>query len=256
MMAMDLAGHICQARSTHWSARILTQAPAPAPIILSPEAAIDALVALHGQAISALRQALDTFFDHGTPPSPETRLLFRYPQLRITYAPAGAMPANRRAFAKFQGPGVYATTITHPAAFSAYLLEQLRPLTSEYGATLEVGVGAQEIPYPYVLESGDELGRNGVSASDLARFFPVPMLTSVGDEIADGLWNGIPGEPQPLALFDAVRVDYSLRRLVHYTGSDWRNIQPWILLTNYHRYVDQLSAGGWSRCGPGVNSTG
>jgi AMP nucleosidase len=35
-------------------------------------------------------------------------------------------------------------------------------------------------------------------------------------------------------------VDYSLRRLVHYTGTDWRAVQPWILLTNYHRYVDQF----------------
>jgi AMP nucleosidase len=31
-----------------------------------------------------------------------------------------------------------------------------------------------------------------------------------------------------------------LRRLVHYTGSDWRAMQPWVLLTNYHRYVDQF----------------
>jgi len=37
-----------------------------------------------------------------------------------------------------------------------------------------------------------------------------------------------------------VRVDYSLRRLVHYTGTDWRAVQPWVLLTNYHRYVDQF----------------
>ena len=48
------------------------------------------------------------------------------------------------------------------------------------------------------------------------------------------------GQPRPLALFDAVRVDYSLRRLLHYTGADWRSIQPWILLTNYQRYVDQF----------------
>src|SRR5215469_17126851 len=46
--------------------------------------------------------------------------------------------------------------------------------------------------------------------------------------------------PRPLALFDAVRVDYSLRRLRHYTGTDWRDIQPWILLTNYQRYLDQF----------------
>jgi AMP nucleosidase len=41
-----------------------------------------------------------------------------------------------------------------------------------------------------------------------------------------------------------VRVDYSLRRLIHYTGTDWRCVQPWILLTNYHRYVDQFV--GWA----------
>ncbi|MFN0193723.1 MAG: AMP nucleosidase, partial [Aestuariivirga sp.] len=26
----------------------------------------------------------------------------------------------------------------------------------------------------------------------------------------------------------------------HYTGTHWKHIQPWILLTNYHRYVDQF----------------
>ena len=41
-----------------------------------------------------------------------------------------------------------------------------------------------------------------------------------------------------------MRVDYSLRRLVHYTGTDWRTIQPWILFTNYQRYLDQFLA--WS----------
>ena len=31
-----------------------------------------------------------------------------------------------------------------------------------------------------------------------------------------------------------------MRRLAHYTGTDWRTIQPWILFTNYQRYVDQF----------------
>ncbi len=37
-----------------------------------------------------------------------------------------------------------------------------------------------------------------------------------------------------------MRIDYSLRRLIHYTGTDWRTIQPWILCTNYQRYVDHF----------------
>ena len=40
------------------------------------------------------------------------------------------------------------------------------------------------------------------------------------------------------ALFDAVRVDYSLKRLQHYTGTPVEHFQSYVLFTNYHRYVD------------------
>src|SRR3712207_7101513 len=62
----------------------------------------------------------------------------------------------RSAYAKFEEPGTYATTVTHPSFFRDYLLEQLRPLTEDYGAAIEVGVSAQEIPYPYVFERSEE----------------------------------------------------------------------------------------------------
>ena len=104
--------------------------------VSSPEAAIDELQRLYAQAVGALRTALDVFFDTGVPPSPEVRDLFRYPELRITYAPDRVMPTVRRAFGKFQGPGVYTTTVTHPDAVRPYLLEQLQPLMHDYGATL------------------------------------------------------------------------------------------------------------------------
>ena len=103
-----------------------------------------------------------------------------------------------------------------------------------------MAVSDQEIPYPYVLEGNNELGPDRPTAAELAVHFPVPKLSLVGDEIADGEWVQLPGAGFPLALFDAVRVDYSLKRLQHYTGVTWRAIQPWILLTNYHRYVDQF----------------
>ena len=59
--------------------------------------------------------------------------------------------------------------------FRAYLLEQLEPLVSEYGATMEVGVGAPEIPYPYVIESGDELTRGGADAVGAGAFLSRPL---------------------------------------------------------------------------------
>ncbi|RDI60661.1 AMP nucleosidase [Microvirga subterranea] len=208
--------------------------------VATPEEAVEALIHLYDGAIEAQREALEHFFSTHTAPTPGERARFRYPELRLVYRATSVPPVKQRAYAKFQSPGVYATTITQPAFFKNYLLEQLNYLVRDYGATLEVGVSDQEIPYPYVFERGDELGRGAHSAAELAQHFPTPLLAKVGDEIADGTWLFHEGDPRPLSLFDAARVDYSLRRLVHYTGSDWRSIQPWILLTNYHRYVDQF----------------
>ncbi|MGG5818390.1 AMP nucleosidase [Falsiroseomonas sp. HW251] len=212
----------------------------------TPEDAVDRLEALHDAATAALRGALDRVLAGGPPPDAAERALFRYPLLRLHYAmPDAGWPRTRRAWAKFQAPGSYAGTITQPAAFRPYLLEQLRPLMTEFGATVEVGTGQQEIPYPYVLDHAPEAGDG--TAQMLARHFPTPLLTEVGDEVADNEWRAMPGEPLPLSLFDGLRVDYSLRRLVHYTGTDWRAVQPFILLTNYHRYVDQFIQWGVSQ---------
>ena len=49
------------------------------------------------------------------------------------------------------------------------------------------------------MERVDEIGRKGISASDLARHFPTPRLSLVGDEVADGEWEAPEGEPRPLA---------------------------------------------------------
>ncbi|MGD9804221.1 MAG: AMP nucleosidase [Hyphomicrobiaceae bacterium] len=208
---------------------------------LSPIAAVDRLAEIYQTASSGLAAALDAFLVDRRPPSQSARAQFRYPLLRVRYTGhGGPPPTTRRAYAKLQRPGVYETTVTHPHAFRSYLLEQLEPLVADYGATLDVTASDQEIPYPYVLERAEEIANAGVTPAELAHHFPTPHLSVVGDEIADGTYDLVEGEPRPLALFDAARVDFSLRRLVHYTGSDWRHVQRWILLTNYHRYVDQF----------------
>jgi AMP nucleosidase len=208
--------------------------------VRTPDEAVDLLDQFYKAASKSLHDAVERFLAGGPPPTKVERAQFRYPELRITYAPEGLVPTSPRAYAKFSVQGSYTTTVTQPDAFRAYLVEQLKPLMDEFDAKVEVGWSEQEIPYPYVFERGDELGRGGANAADLALHFPIPQLSEVGDEIADGLWDYDEERPRPLALFDAVRVDFSLRRLVHYTGTDWRAVQPWILLTNYHRYVDQF----------------
>ena len=216
---------------------------------LSPEAAVEQLIALHAKATKALKSALDAYFENRTAPTTAQRADFCYPELRVTYIVHGLQPSIARAYAKFQGPGTYVTTITQPAHFKRYLVSQLYHLVTDYDAKIEVGMSKQEIPYPYVLESGNDLGKGDVTAAELALHFPIPKLALVGDEIADGQWDQTNGDPLPLALFDAVRIDYSLKRLQHYTGVHWKHVQPWILLTNYHRYVDQFIKWGIEQLG-------
>lgn len=208
---------------------------------LTPKAAVDRLEHLYAQATAALSKALDRYIATRKPPTPAERAQFCYPLLRLTHLDQHRPQTSAyRAFAKLQQPGVYETTVTHPGPFRSYLLEQLEPIVADYGARIEVVPGTQEIPYPYVIERAEELAKAGVTASELARHFPTPLLAAVGDEIADGEWQFMDGKPRPLALFDGARTDFSLRRLVHYTGTDWRHVQRWVLLTNYQRYIDQF----------------
>jgi AMP nucleosidase len=207
---------------------------------LDPQAAVQRLIELHQKATGALDAALKRYFATRQAPTTEERRQFCYPELLVTNEHAGLAPRISRAYAKFQGPGIYSTTVTQPAFYKSYLLEQLSYLVKDYGAKISVQHSTQEIPYPYVLKTGNDLGGDGVTAAELALHFPIPQLALVGDEIADGLWEPHMTAHLPLSLFDAVRVDYSLKRLQHYSGTHFASFQPWILLTNYHRYVDQF----------------
>ena len=216
---------------------------------LSPDAAVAALIDAHTAATTALRGSLQRYFETRQVPTAAERAAFCYPELAVTNHANGVQPSIPRAYAKFQGPGTYATTITQPDFFKNYLIDQLSHLVRDYNAKITVSRSTQEIPYPYVLESGNDLGKGDVTAAELALHFPIPQLALVGDEIADGQWEHSKDHPLPLALFDAVRIDYSLKRLQHYTGAHWKHVQPWILLTNYHRYVDQFIKWGIEQLG-------
>jgi AMP nucleosidase len=70
--------------------------------------------------------------------------------------------------------------------------------------------------------------------------FDLPDLAAMDDGIANGTYEPLPGEPQPLSLFTAARVDYSLQRLRHYTGTSPHWFQNFVLFTNYQFYIDEF----------------
>ncbi|MEM8615576.1 MAG: AMP nucleosidase [Pseudomonadota bacterium] len=205
----------------------------------TPNGIVDALQAIHADSVDNLCRALEAYLKDGTTPDPmaRDRGAFCYPELVIDYDPDGAPPPISRAFGKMSEAGQYASTITQPNFFRRYLIEQLEPLMADYDVAITVRRSRSEIPYAYVWDQGQAEGLSDINPAELAKWFPSPDLSDIGDEIADGEMFD-PFEARPLALFDAPRTDFSLKRLQHYTGTPVTHFQRYLLFTNYHRYVD------------------
>jgi len=200
------------------------------------------LIAAYEQARNNLRDALFAYAREGKlPPAQATAdRAFCYPSLTLDYHQTIDSAPSRRSFARLSRSGRYVTTITQPEMFSRYLMEQLDLLMGDYDVAVSVGRSDQAIPFPYVLDSLPAGALAAIPPSELARHFPATELAEIGDEIADGLFLPDASGERPLALFDALRTDFSLARLRHYTGTPPEHVQRYILFTNYHRYVDEF----------------
>ena len=205
-------------------------------------ALIDQLCTIYDESVASLRSALAAYLTHGERPDPDARAagLFAYPELRLDYALGSPANFPPRAFGRLNQPGQYASSVTRPYLFRKYLTEQLGFLVEDYDVEVSVGRSASEIPFPYVLDGTDDLRLDGAQAADLATWFPTTELANIGDEIADGAWYQSPGDARPLSMFDGPRIDFSLARLRHYTGTPPEHTQRYLLFTNYVRYVDEF----------------
>ena len=204
-------------------------------------AVVAQLGAEYARAAEALRSALRAYIRRGEAPDPALRgeRAFTYPELRLAYAGVHTRPRIARSYARFNTPGVYGLTITRPDLFADYLTDQLTLIMSDFEVEAAVSRSDQEMPFPYVLDGADAAAAD-VSAAEIARHFPTAELAHIGDEIADGYWQAGPDAVRPLGLFDALRTDFSLQRIAHYTGAPADDVQPYLLFTNYHRYVDEF----------------
>ena len=196
---------------------------------------------LYRASVERLQSAMSAYISDGTIPDPVSRTdgSFAYPEIRLSYKGGIDRPTPLRSFGRMVTPGNYKISVTKPAVFAEYLIEQLTLLIEDYDVTVEAVAGRQEIPFPYVIDPGHALSLDEVSATELARFFPATELAHIGDEIADGLWIA-QDDTRPLALFDGLRTDFSLARLRHYMGTPAEHAQRFVLFTNYHRYVDEF----------------
>lgn len=200
------------------------------------------IISAYEGAVERLRSALAGYLIDRVPPliSARQNYDFAYPEIIIHYDGEQKENVSNLAFGRMEKAGIYRTTITQPQLFAKYLASQLDLLLEQYHVKIEIGRSRQEIPFPYVLDGSAKLELGDVTPLELARYFPTTELADIGDEIADGIVEPAENGAAPLALFDALRTDFSLARLRHYTGTPPEHVQRYILFTNYHRYVDEF----------------
>ena len=203
-----------------------------------PDAALAQVQAIYRSSVDHLRESLQRFVA-GNDDGQHVRACYPFVRVRTDTV---ARADSRLSYGFVAGPGTYETTLTRPDLFASYYLEQFRLLLANHGVPIEVGTSTQPIPVHFSLADNDYLeGSLGPERRLLMRdLFDLPDLASMDDGIANGTHPSPPGEPQPLALFTAPRVDYSLHRLRHYSGTAPEHFQNFVLFTNYQFYIDEF----------------
>ena len=203
-----------------------------------PAAALAQVQAIYNNSLGHLRSAMQRFVAGESLPG---HVRACYPFVRI-HTETVARAASSLAYGFVEGPGRFETTLTRPDLYGNYYAEQFRLLLKNHGGDIEVGTSTLPIPIHFSFAEHDHIeGSLSPERRMLMRdTFDLPDLAAMDDGIANGTWTAKPGEAQPLSLFTAPRVDYSLHRLRHYTGTAPEWFQNFVLFTNYQFYIDEF----------------
>jgi AMP nucleosidase len=207
-----------------------------------PASALARVREIYDSSIAHLRSAMQRFVGGESLPG---HVRACYPFVRVqtdTVSRLNSGANARLSYGFVAGPGRFETTLSRPDLYAGYYLEQFTLLLENHGVELEVGTSSQSIPVHFSFAENDHIeGSLSAERRQLMRdVFDLPDLTAMDDGIANGTYMPRPGEAQPLSLFTAQRVDYSLHRLRHYTGTAPEHFQNFVLFTNYQFYIDEF----------------
>ena len=202
-------------------------------------AATDLLCALYEEAATFLCTEFQRALEHG-PPSERVRAF--YPEIRFATT-TFARVDSRLSFGHVSSPGRYATTVTRPGMFAGYLRQQIGLLIANHDQPVQIGFSDTPMPVHFAVanDANVSVPQQGAASFTLRDVFDAPDLKTTNDDIVNGTYRAEDGV-KPLAPFTAQRVDYSLARLAHYTGSDPAHFQNHVLFTNYQFYIREFEA--------------
>ncbi len=202
------------------------------------DAALEQVRTIYQSSLAHLRESMQRFVAGEALPG---HVRACYPYVRIQTDTVARAPSSL-AYGFVEGPGRFETTLTRPDLYGRYYAEQFRLLLKNHKVDIEVGTSHQPIPIHFSFAEHDHIeGSLSAERRMLMRdTFDLPDLEAMDDGIANGTWAPRPGDAQPLSLFTAPRVDYSLHRLRHYTGTAPEWFQNFVLFTNYQFYIDEF----------------
>jgi AMP nucleosidase len=173
-------------------------------------AALKRITEIYDRSVAAIRSGFVTAARGGE----IARVDANYPYVVVSIKRSDLHVDARLSWGVLLEPGIFGTTLTRPDLFARYYEEQISYILKHHEVPVHVGVSNRPIPLPFVIEESV----TDISEADLRALqahFALPDLSATDDSIANGTFVGAPGEPRPLALFTAERVDYSLARLQH-----------------------------------------
>lgn len=208
-------------------------------VFTDPAAAVARLEELYTEATEFL---CDKFVEVMKNGPPEGHIRAYYPEIRVTTT-SYAQVDTRLSFGHVAMPGTYATTVTRPELFRAYLTQQITLLIRNHGQPVTIGVSDTPMPVHFAVSANPSISipQEGATDFTLRDVFDVPDLATTNDDIVNGTYTS-EDDTGPLALFTAQRIDYSLARMSHYTATDPDHFQNHVLFTNYQFYVSEFEA--------------
>ncbi|GGL54540.1 AMP nucleosidase [Wenxinia marina] len=220
--------------------RVETPDPVPHEAFTDAAAAVARLRELYDTATEFLKDRFNAAIRHG---QPDMRFRAFYPEVRFSTT-TFALADSRLSFGHVTAPGTYATTITRPDLFEAYLEQQIGLLIRNHQIPVHIGVSDTPMPIHFAVAGDAEVTvpQEGAVSFTLRDVFDVPDLSTTHDDIVNGSGFRYPDGAEPLAPFTAQRVDYSLARLSHYTATRADHFQNHVLFTNYQFYVEEFEA--------------
>lgn len=217
---------------------IISPTPLPLKTFTDPAAACDYVLEMYERNTGFIREHLYGL-TKGIVPQGKVRAF--YPEAQVTSTSYGKTESTLP-YGYLHTPGVYRTTLTAPTLFRHYLLDNFAIILKNHGGVIEIRESTTPIPLHFALSATETLDGITLNALEtpLRDIFDAPDLAYTDDEISNGTFIPPFGGPYPLAAFTAPRVDYSLFRLSHYTGTEPAHYQNFVIFTNYHFYIDEF----------------